>query len=320
MADSTSIRSPASWVSFLVLACVAAWIYWYVRSHPAVLESLRDVSLASAAALALLSIAIFASNGLTTVTVLRAFGKTLPHRDAFLLSTLTTAANYILPARSGAGLRAVYLKRRVAFDFTDFATTLAGLYVLAFAVNGVLGLASTIGLALAGRPFDVWIALAFAASAVAAAVIVLLPALLPARLALAPADRVLDGWRRLRRQPSLLAKLAAISAAQTATMLLQTLVAFAAIGADVPLTDALFFTAAKGLALLATITPGALGIVEGLSVYTAQHLSFSPDQAFAAQSLMRALTIASAFVLAPVAVVVLGTSKLQPSVVGSESL
>jgi uncharacterized membrane protein YbhN (UPF0104 family) len=300
------MRSLARPLSVVALLGSIVWIVWYARSNPAVVATLRRVSAPHIVLLVLLVLGIFTTNGLYTKVVLSAYGRRLSLPEAFLLSVATTAANYVLPGRSGAALRSVYLKSRVGFALVDFFVTLSGLYVIALGVNGTLGLVSAMLLVISGRPFDPWATGLFAFAAAGAAALMTLP--VPGSRRLSVVTRILDGWSRLRARPSLLGKLLTIAFAQSFVMLCQTAVAFHAIGVMPPLADVLFFTSMKSLALLVTITPGALGIVEWLSVYMATYLAFSPEQAFAAQALMRTITIGSALSIGPLAAFVLGHS------------
>lgn len=320
MFDSSSTNWPGRVLSGFVLLVSVAWIYWYATSNPAAVDAIRDVSVGHLAMLSVLILGIFATNGLFTMTVLAAYDMRISLRESFQLSVATTAANYILPGRYGAGLRAVYLKGRVGFRLVDFLVTLSGLSVISLGVNGLLGICSVALLAATGRPFDPWVASAFfVAVAVAATLIAASTSTrAAARVRFRPIAEALAGWQRLQRKPRLMVTLVAIAVGQTALMLLQTIAAFHAIRVAVPLADALFFTCVKGLALLTTITPGALGVVEWLSVYMAKHLSFSPEQAFAAQGLMRAVTIAAALTIGPIAALFLGTAHRRRQALGSE--
>lgn len=311
------MRSMARLFSAVALLVSAAWIAWYAYTHPGVVAAIGAVSAPHVAVLAVVVLGIFMTNGLYTVVVLSAYGRDLSLRESFLLSVATTAANYLLPARSGAGLRGLYLKSRVGFDLMDFFVTLSGLSVIALLVNGALGLLAVALLVAAGRPFDPWVAAVFAVAVAAPGAIMALPVRDAAGTGLVA--RTLAGWGRLRARPALLARLAAITVAQSVLMMFQTSVAFHAIGTSPPLADVLFFTALKSLALLTTITPGALGIVEWLSVYMAEVLVFSPDQAFVAQGLMRAVTVATALLLGPLAAVALGLAHRRRRLLGSEN-
>jgi uncharacterized membrane protein YbhN (UPF0104 family) len=314
--DSASMRSLVRLLSAVALLVSTVWIVWYAYSNPGVIAAVRAVSTAHVAALAFLVLGIFMTNGLYTKVVISAYGRDLSLRESFLLSVATTAANYLLPGRSGAGLRGLYLKGRVGFDLVDFFITLSGLYVIALSVNGALGLLGIGLLVASGRPFDPWVAAVFAFAVLASVAIMAAPIRDVSGGGLVA--RTFGGWSRLRARPSLFVKLLAITIGQSLLMLCQTSVAFHAIDATPPLADVLFFTSLKSLALLTTITPGALGIVEWLSVYMAKHLAFSPEQAFVAQGLMRAVTISAALVMGPLAALSLGLAHRRRRVLGSE--
>ncbi len=301
-------------LSTAALLVSVVWIGWYVRSNPAVVEVVRGVSVGHVGVLLGLILGIFATNGLFTRSILSAYGHDFSVREAALLAVTTTAANYVLPGRSGAGVRALYLKGRVGFSLVDFFATLSGLLIVGLCVNGSLGIISIVLLTLSGRPFDPYVAAVFITAVVGSAAAIAVPIEISAERRLL--TRVLGGWKRIYQCPTLLGKVVAITLAQSALMLCQTWVAFHAVHVAAPLADTLFFTSAKSLALLATITPGAIGVVEWLSVYMAEHLAFSPDQAFAAQGLMRAITISAALSIGPLAAAVLGSPRYRRRLLG----
>lgn len=295
-------------LSFAILLLFALWVVDFAGRHPELLQAFRRVEVVDVVLLVALTLAMFLTNGLYTKLTLQAFDVTISVGEVFLLAAGTTAANYLLPIRGGAGIRAVYLKARHRFPLTDFASALSALYLLALLVNGVLGLASVALLRGAGRPFDPWLGALFAGVALLAGALVLFMPALPERgpRPVVLLARILSGWSRLRAQRGLLASLVAVVLASAALTMVQTRVAFAAFDVALPLADVLFFSAAKGIAVLATLTPGALGIVEWLSVYMAGDLRFTGEEGLLAQALMRGVTVGCAFLLAPVGIRVLG--------------
>ena len=65
----------------------------------------------------------------------------------------------------------------------------------------------------------------------------------------------------------------------------------------------LFYTAGQNVAALATLTPGALGIMELLGIYMATHLAFSTSEALLVQGLFRIVMLTTLFGTLPLALV-----------------
>jgi hypothetical protein len=57
-----------------------------------------------------------------------------------MLSSVTTAANFVLPLRAGAAFRAMYMKKVYRFPFSYFASTLAIYYLVTILIASLVGM------------------------------------------------------------------------------------------------------------------------------------------------------------------------------------
>jgi len=60
--------------------------------------------------------------------------------ESFMLSSVTTAVNFVFPLRAGAAFRAVYMKKVHSFPFSYFASTLAIYYLVTILVTSLAGM------------------------------------------------------------------------------------------------------------------------------------------------------------------------------------
>jgi uncharacterized membrane protein YbhN (UPF0104 family) len=295
-------------ISILTLALFSVWVVWYAAGHWQDFAVITEVAWPNLLGLYLLFAAILLVNGLYTRYVLTAFGVDLRLKEWVFLSIASTATNYITFFRGGAGVRALYLKFHYQFSFTDFLSTLSAMYIMYFLFNGALGLAGMALLTGSKAGFNLLLTLAFAGLTVLSAAVMLLNIRLPeyGTFPFRQIALIINGWDVIRKNRVLCAKLLGNTALYTLLMVLQTKLAFFAYGVKLSWGAVFCFTSLKGLALLAAVTPGSLGIVEWLSVYLSRILPYTGSEALMAQALMRVVTLTTLLVTGPIAVRYLG--------------
>jgi uncharacterized membrane protein YbhN (UPF0104 family) len=143
----------------------------------------------------------------------------------------------------------------------------------------------------------------------------------PARWSGRFANRLRHGaavWNLLGTHPALGATVCLVSVGVVALQALKLYVAFCAVNADVAFAGVLMATILSELALLISITPGAIGFREAAVAASAAWLGCSPETALAAAVLDRLVMTAAIVLLAQAgtwwlsAVAAGGPSKSQP--------
>lgn len=70
----------------------------------------------------------------------RRLGAPLGYTESFMLSSVTSAANFLLPLRAGAAFRSIYMKKVYRFQFSHFASALTVYYLATILVASFLGM------------------------------------------------------------------------------------------------------------------------------------------------------------------------------------
>ena len=287
-----------------LLLVFAWWTGGYVKQHLHEFRVIAQIPPMTLLTLYALFLGILIANGLIFKHILFAFGIATYFEEYFSLSTASALANYMTFFRGGAGLRALYLKTKYKLPLADFLSTFSVMYLIYFMLNSMTGLLGMILLSFEGVPFDFPLCIGFMILFSSSLIVMVLSPMLPEcnRFPLRVIVRIVNGWDRVRRNRNLLLRLIAANMAYLLLIILQTKVAFATYKVSMSWGAAMFFSAAKCLALLVSVTPGSIGIVEWLSVYMANTLPYTPSEALMAQALMRTVTITTLLMIGPFAV------------------
>jgi len=211
------------------------------------------------------------------------------------LSSIATFHAYLSPAQTGHLLRAIYLRKRHAMSYQTYAAQTIGVNLLEVMLAGVFGTA--LCLALGGRALSLMPAM-LGAMLVPVCVAFMAPVSrraghgwAPSRLrnwlvrAHASVDRIIDERHTLGR----------ISLYSGLSILLRWLgfyCAFFLCGFDADAAQTLLIECVRTAAMVVTITPGNLGLTEGLIAGTAGLLGGSVTVALAAAVVSRLLSMA----------------------------
>jgi uncharacterized membrane protein YbhN (UPF0104 family) len=289
--------------SVVFLLLFFGWTAGYIRSHANEFASISQVPIRHLLGLYGLTLGVVICNGLFIKYALQSYAIKLGYRDWLSITIATSIMNYVIPFRGGAGFRALYLKRQYDFAITDFLSTLSGMLLIHFVVNGFIGLLGMSLLWYEGALFNPLLALFFGAVVLGAGMAIYLP--FPTghwtHPVLTKLIQIKKGWHMLRQDVAIYAPLWIVMIACAGLSTAQFKLSFDAFNVELSWGGILFYTAGQNLAALATLTPGALGIMEVLGIYMAAHLAFSTSEALLVQGLFRFVfltTLCSALPLA----------------------
>ena len=130
------------------------WVAWYVRGNIEAFAPILDVTWLDGLNLTLAFLAIMVGNGLFISIVSSALGIRLTCREYTSLSFASSFANFFLPFRGGAGIRALYMSRMHSFPVAEFLSTLSIMYLMHSVINGLLALTGMGLIAAKGGPVD----------------------------------------------------------------------------------------------------------------------------------------------------------------------
>jgi uncharacterized membrane protein YbhN (UPF0104 family) len=302
-------------LSYLLTAVLIAWgAVWAVRHSDRIAEAFRlsPMFLALLAPLVVVSVMLI---GLMNQLVASGVGAGLRPRQWISLAFVSTLANYVLPLRAGAAMRAAYYKRAAGLSFARFTSCMAVAYVMTLLVNGVVcaGALAWYGAAEGRTSWPLfWVAVALAVGCVAALVFS------PASSAKEQGTgvwnflgRVHRGWDVLRGRPRLLIQAGGLSLATTVLYAVRLWVAFAATGNPLGVAGCLLIGAAVGLSMFFSVTPASLGIRELVIVLVSAVAGIPPEVSLMAGAVDRAVAVLVVMGLGSVATLYLAREHLE---------
>ncbi|MDR1578151.1 MAG: flippase-like domain-containing protein [Deltaproteobacteria bacterium] len=200
------------------------------------------------------------------------------------LNMATMAANYFLPFKGGAGLRAYYLVSRLKMSLTDFISQLLAIGVHTLSTGSFLALLGLLAMAPSGarRPLMIYFGLTFGLGLACILGLGELRLKKHPRLA-----AVAQGWRAFRANPKILFKLTVLQLAYFTSLAQANRLCFEAFQIEISWAQAYFYSAGQLHSTLLNLTPAGLGVVEAFGALAGQILGFTPAEALMAQGLSR---------------------------------
>lgn len=226
-------------------------------------------------------------------TAIGIHGTVLPLPAATALTVANTMANYYLPARGGIVVRAAYMKRVYRFPLTQYAAVTVSVTGLTMLTATVIGFFGLLIVGLTEGDVDDRALASFVGVGVAAALGVVL-AIAVTRM-FKSGSRLAQIAKEFRSGMSLWAS----SRGRLAVFLLWTVLLFAsqafrlwlsfhAVGVTVGLGSMLVIQALASVAFILALTPGNIGVKEGVIVFAAGFLGVDPGLALLASLVDRA--------------------------------
>jgi uncharacterized protein (TIRG00374 family) len=225
-------------------------------------------------------------NGVFIKVILKSFKKTISVLESFYISVISMVGNYFLPARGGAVIRSVYLKKNYNFPYSHFISTLYGYYILVFLINSFLAL-----IALGANHFlngIVSIPLYIFFGALFILMLILSLAKFPTKtkeienrvirkIALF-IKNIFNGWNMIANNKKLLFYLLLLSLGNYVFSLLLFWAEFQIVGLETNILNLIMYTCLSGVSLLISITPGSLGIREAVFLISSKSIGLGQEE------------------------------------------
>lgn len=295
-------------VSGVILVGFLAWAGWYVYSNKESFLSIADVSWRDIGILSTAFLAIMVCNGMFILIVSEAFQVQLLVREWLSLSFAASFANYFLPFKGGAGMRALYMSRVHCLPLVEFVSTLSIMYLMHVVVNGLLAVIGILLIAAHDGPVNLSLLIFFASVTAAGILLMVIDINIDPgsqKFLFRQLFRFLAAWHRVRRNRLLVLKLWTLTAVLSLVAVWQCYVAFEAASVSLSWYGATIYAASKNLATLISLTPGSLGVVELVSIYLGGQLGYGTADALLVQGLIRAVAVGVLLLAGPVALLYL---------------
>lgn len=232
------------------------------------------------------------TNGLINYLFYRGLGVPLTLNEAIGLAAVNTLANQ-LPFAGGMVSKGVYLKQRYQLTYRRYFSATTALYVCFVAANGLMGLLLLLYHWLideSSTPFVLWLGFTAMTSTILLLWIPLDVKLGPKKWQSA-LSKVLNGWQVLSQNWPLVGQLVTVQLLMTILFATRLWIVFTAISQEVYLSECLLFASATILTQLVSISPGSLGIREGIVAAMAVLLGIAPSVSVVAVALDRLISL-----------------------------
>jgi len=277
-------------LSLFLLLLFTVWAVYYIYSHRSDFTALRDVSLVELAGIYALSFIAIWIRGYFTLFLTAPFGARVSRVEAFFISLVTTVGNYALPMRGGVGLTALYLKRKHAIGYRDFAKISLARFSTIFLIDSLLGLLAVFVLweseGVFNRPILIVLVIALVVSG-----LIHIAASVPLGDRWRFLTRWIGGSTDLLKTKGVTKVVVGIALLNSAVRVLWILGCFHAISISLSFYQALLLSSLIPLSMVVTLTPGNLGITEGLLIYVSRIFGVGPSSAIMCALLMRSSVI-----------------------------
>jgi len=289
-------------LSVVVLVVLAGLFIYYLKNH---LSDFKQITLINPLWLIPL-IALFLINyffiGIQTKVLLEPLGVKLKNLETYMLSIVTGFYNIITPAHGGMGARAVYLKKKHNFTYTNFLASLAGMYVITFFIGSLSGLISVFAIYKLYAVFNWIIFLVFLGLFIPLTLIIIFsPEFKETKHKfLNQFIKVANGWNLIRKNKKVLFICIFVTIACLFSGVATTLISYHIFGINLSFIQALFLAGIGSVAILISITPGNLGVAEAIAVFSASILGITPTQSLSVAILGRIVQMITLFILGPI--------------------
>lgn len=275
------------YLKLLLTIIIIVFFLYYFLNNKEDLQSVLSISPKYLIGIFLLFTFTIFINGIFIKVILNSFNKHLPVIESFYISIISSLGNYFLPMRGGAAIRSVYLKKKYDFSYSHFVSTLYGNYIIVFLVNSSVGLLSLVLInvkySISSLPLNLFFGGLF--------VIMLALSLIKFPLEKIKESKnrfiarvegiiknILNGWNMIVGDKSLLLNLVGLTLANLVVSNGLFYFQFRALNIDTSLLNVILYNCLSGVSLLVSITPGSLGIREGIFSITSDILGISNEQ------------------------------------------
>jgi len=275
------------YLKIIITASILGYFVYYFFNNKSDLLAVLQISPKYLGGIFLLYSLTFFINGIFIKVILKSFNKTLSTGESFHISIVSSLGNYFLPMRGGAAIRSVYLKKKYDFCYAHFVSTLYGNYIIVFLVSSLTGLLSLILIDIKHSISSFPLYLFFGGLFTLMLILSLFKFPLekikesknkPVNRILQIIKNILNGWNIIVDDKGLLISLIGLTLVNLVISNALFYFQFIALNIEVSFLNVILYNCLSGVSLLVSITPGSLGIREGIFSITANILEISNEQ------------------------------------------
>ena len=270
-------------LTLLVLILFAIYLY----NNPEILIRLKNTNPLFVILIMILYLFVFFLEGLFILVTLKIFNKKIKSLEGWYIATFSRIGNYLLPMRAGAVFRAVYLNKKYNFEYSNFFATLYGYYVVFFLTNSIIIFTLLLFKAIVLKETYITLILFFSVLIAGMIVLIFLRVSLNKifkkskgiiNVVISFLDKFLVGWDLIVKSGNLFIKLILLAFANIFVNILIVYIEFISIEKVGDIIDVVLYTCISGISLFISITPGSLGLREGVLLLTSDSLGLTSSE------------------------------------------
>lgn len=286
------MRLKFKYTKAIITAIVLGLFIWYFFNNKEQLKEILSINPLYLVPIVFIQYLTMVFNGLFIKQILDVFEKRISLIESFYISTISSIGNYFGPFLGGAGVRAVYLKKKHKLPYSHFMATLSGNYVIVILLNAALGLVALAFLQPNMKDVNTMISILFLLGMLMFSglfITIGVPKSLIVRIKsnskIPRVSKIIsqmsEGWNEITSNKKLLLELSLLTVINFILSVLLVQVELAAIGLNLGLWNAVFYSVLGTVSLFLSFTPGALGIKEAVLVFASSIIGLTGAEIFA---------------------------------------
>ena len=277
---------------------------WYLYRNREVFSSLYSITAWQIVLMILLEAAGYLLGSFLNYSMIRRFGFHVSYLDSVLLQYSNSFLNKIMPTiGAGAAFRAVFLKKKYTFPYSQFVATLGGLYLISFIATALIGLACMAVFYLQDGLTNWVITLAFLGLLLPCLAIVIFSPSVPEKnnRFIKTVRSIISGWNILKKDWRFVVMYTAFVILQLLLSALQVLVCYRALGTQAGLIPMVFLSTLGIILTFLNFTPDGIGVREAVYVFSSNLVQIPQTVLVLGSLVLRGLSILTSMVFGGIA-------------------
>jgi uncharacterized protein (TIRG00374 family) len=240
------------------------------------------------------------ANSIVLTILLEIYG--IDIKNSFTVTTASAFLNYFLPMRGGAVYRSIYLNKLYNFNYPDFIASFFGTYIIVFLANSIFNLLILLLVWIQYSIFNIFLFGLFIGILFGTLLLLLYKKEIHLEskrfnFITSKANKIIKGWQVLNRNPRAIGKLAFVIIVINILTALQLSIIFKGFGQEVDLLKTALLSSTSFISIFVNITPGSIGITEGIMAFVASITDIDVNLIVSAQVIRRLTEALILFIL-----------------------
>ena len=287
------------YIANVIGVIIIVFFVWYIISNQNMFGSLKNINWQYMILMIFIEIVLFLINSYLDQSMIHRFDSNVSFFDCYLLAYANNFLNKILPTiGGGATFRAVYLKKKYQFPYSQFVSTITGLYVISFFSTSLIGLVCLLIIYIQFNVYNLVLLITFLGLLSPCLFIIFFSPQIPDsnNRVLKIAKSVFDGWNIIKKDLRYVFIYAFFSILLLFFSALEILVSYQALGMGTNYISMLFLSTLGIIQALFNFTPDGIGVKEGLFMFSSDLVKIPNEILVMGSLVLRGASLCSTFI------------------------